>query len=78
MESLVSNFEEIGFSNKKNILSNILKFINMSKKISPKDNKSNQANPNKGTPGTNKQNSQVHGNRGKQLNPNQQKGTKKT
>ncbi len=49
----------------------------MSKKIKPSDNKSNQANPNKGSNGTNKQYSQVHGNRGKQMNPNQQKGGKK-
>jgi hypothetical protein len=31
-------------------------------------------NANKGTPGVNKQHAQVHGNRGKQLNPNQKKG----
>jgi hypothetical protein len=31
-------------------------------------------NPNKGTPGVNKTNAQNQGNRGKQLNPNQQKG----
>jgi hypothetical protein len=43
----------------------------MSKKISPKDNQSNQQNPNKGNPGTNKQYSQNEGNRGKQMNPNQ-------
>jgi len=42
----------------------------MSKKITPKQNQANQANANKGTNGVNKQNSQVHGNRGKQLNPN--------
>lgn len=33
--------------------------------------KANQANPNKGTSGNNKAYSQKHGNRGKQLNPNQ-------
>jgi hypothetical protein len=43
----------------------------MSKKN--KDHKSNQPNTNKGTKGTNKANSKVHGNRGKQLNPNQKK-----
>lgn len=43
----------------------------MAKKIKPKDNSANQRNANKGTSGTNKQYSQVHGNRGKQLNPNQ-------
>ena len=43
----------------------------MSKKITPKQNESNQQNPNKGTSGTNKQYSQDQGNRGKQLNPNQ-------
>jgi len=42
----------------------------MSKKITPANNKTNQANSNKGTSGTNKQNSQVNGNKGKQLNPN--------
>ncbi len=45
----------------------------MSKKILPKNNKSNQSNANKGTSGQNKQYSQVHGNRGKQMNPNQVK-----
>jgi len=44
----------------------------MAKKITPANNSANQSNANKGTPGTNKQYSQVHGNRGKQLNPNQQ------
>lgn len=43
----------------------------MSKKIPIKNNVSNQSNPNKGTSGVNKQNAQVHGNRGKQMNPNQ-------
>ena len=46
---------------------------NTNKKISPKDNESNISNPNKGTKGTNKQYSQNQGNRGKQLNPNQEK-----
>lgn len=41
------------------------------KKISPKDNAANMQNPNKGTPGVNKQYAQNQGNRGKQLNPNQ-------
>lgn len=45
----------------------------MKKKISPQNNQSNQKNANKGTSGTNKQYSQVHGNRGKQMNPNQAK-----
>jgi len=40
-------------------------------KIRPSDNKANQANANKGTKGVNRQHAQVHGNRGKQLNPNQ-------
>jgi len=35
------------------------------------NHKANQANANKGTPGVNKANAKVHGNRGKQLNPNQ-------
>ncbi|MBT0830850.1 hypothetical protein KJQ82_01225 [Campylobacter lari] len=39
----------------------------MNKKIDPKDNASNMQNPNKGTPGTNKQYDQNQGNRGKQL-----------
>lgn len=38
------------------------------------DHKSNQANINKGTNGTNKAYDAVQGNKGKQLNPNQQKG----
>lgn len=42
----------------------------MSKKISVQQNCANQQNPNKGTNGVNKQYSQVHGNRGAQLNPN--------
>ncbi len=42
----------------------------MTKKVTPANNSANQPNPNKGTSGTNKQYSQVHGNRGKQLNPN--------
>jgi hypothetical protein len=43
--------------------------------MSKKNNKhkSNQSNANKGTKGSNKANSKVHGNRGKQLNPNQKK-----
>lgn len=40
-------------------------------KIKPADNASNQTNPNIGSEGTNLQYNQVHGNRGKQLNPNQ-------
>ena len=44
----------------------------MSKK-SDANNKANQSNANKGTSGTNKANSKVNGNRGKQLNPNQKK-----
>ena len=47
----------------------------MKEKITPQQNQSNQQNANKGTPGMNKQNAQVHGNRGKQLNTNQ-KGKK--
>jgi len=42
----------------------------MAKKINPKDNHANQKNANKGTNGMNKQYAQKHGNRGKQLNPN--------
>ena len=36
------------------------------------NHKSDQGNANKGTSGQNKPHSQVHGNRGKQMNPNQQ------
>ena len=43
----------------------------MSDQINPSDNISNQKNPNKGILGTNMQYDQVHGNRGKQMNPNQ-------
>ncbi len=45
----------------------------MKPKITPKNNSANEQNANKGTNGVNKQYSQVHGNRGKQLNPNQNK-----
>ncbi len=45
-------------------------------KISPKDNQANMQNANKGTQGTNKQYDQNQGNRGKQLNPNQQRDSK--
>lgn len=43
----------------------------MNKKITPQQNEANQKNRNIGTSGTNLQNSQKEGNRGKQLNPNQ-------
>ena len=42
----------------------------MKKKITPQDNHANQLNPNRGTKGVNKQYAKVHGNRGKQMNPN--------
>ena len=45
----------------------------MSKKISQQNNKANINNSNKETSGVNKQYSQVHGNRGSQLNPNNKK-----
>jgi hypothetical protein len=38
------------------------------------NHKGNQANPNRGTPGTNKAYDHVHGNRGGQLNPNRRSG----
>jgi hypothetical protein len=41
------------------------KEIEMSKKIKPKDNATNQKNANKGTDGTNRQYDQAQGNRGK-------------
>lgn len=40
--------------------------------MKPKDNQANMKNANKGTSGQNRQHAQVNGNRGKQLNPNQQ------
>ncbi len=43
----------------------------MSDKIKPNDNRANQQNPNKGTPGQNQQHAKNKGNRGKQMNPNQ-------
>ena len=41
--------------------------------MKPENNAANIKNPNKGTPGTNRQYDQNQGNRGKQLNPNQGK-----
>ncbi|MFT4850807.1 MAG: hypothetical protein ACI83B_003367 [Sediminicola sp.] len=41
--------------------------------ITPKDNASNQKNQNKGTSGTNKQNSKAHGNRSKQIQQQKEK-----
>jgi hypothetical protein len=38
------------------------------------NHKADQANPNRGTPGTNKAYDHVHGNRGGQLNPNRRPG----
>lgn len=46
---------------------------NSSKKIDPKNNAINTSNANKGTSGTNRQYDQNQGNRGKQMNPNQNK-----
>jgi hypothetical protein len=45
----------------------------MKKKITPANNTKNMKNANKGTPGVNKQNAQVNGNRSKQLTHNQKK-----
>lgn len=45
----------------------------MKKKIKPADNTANMQNANKGTPGVNKQNAQVNGNRSKQLTHSQKK-----
>lgn len=42
----------------------------MKKEVSPSNNQSNMQNSNKGTSGVNKQNSQVNGNKGAQINPN--------
>ncbi|MFW5892887.1 MAG: hypothetical protein ACOCU5_01270 [Bacillota bacterium] len=39
-------------------------------KIKPQNNMANMKNPNKGTSGVNRQYSQVHGNRGKQMKHN--------
>ena len=47
--------------------------IDMSKKITPKENGANQPNANKGLPGTNLQYDKVQGNRGKQLNTQNKK-----
>ncbi|SUB58251.1 Uncharacterised protein [Phocoenobacter uteri] len=44
--------------------------MSKSKGISPANNSANQQNANRGTSGTNRQYSQVHGNRGAQMNPN--------
>ncbi len=46
----------------------------MKTKTTPKDNQSNQKNPNHGTSGTNKQYDQAQGNRGKQIQSNKVKG----
>nr|WP_314774775.1 hypothetical protein [uncultured Porphyromonas sp.] len=46
------------------------------KPIKPADNQANMQNANKGMPGTNRQNSQMNGNRGAQLNPNRTPGKK--
>ena len=43
----------------------------MKKQIKSADNAANQKNANRGSIGVNKQYAQIHGNRGKQLNPNQ-------
>jgi hypothetical protein len=43
--------------------------------MSKNNHKSNQANSNKGTSGTNKANGKVNGNKGAQMNPNN-KGSK--
>lgn len=42
-------------------------------KMTPKNNAANMKNPNKGTNGVNRQYSQVHGNRGKQMMHNTKK-----
>lgn len=41
--------------------------------IKPQDNAANMKNANKGTAGNNKQNSQVHGNRSKQIQQSKNK-----
>lgn len=46
------------------------------KPITPANNSANMQNANKGTSGTNRQNSQMNGNRGAQLNPNRTQGKK--
>lgn len=45
----------------------------MTKKITPQQNQANTQNSNRGTIGVNQQNVKANGNRGKQLNPNQNK-----
>lgn len=51
--------------------SNFRETAYMKDKISPRDNAANMQNPNKGTSGTNKQYDQNQGNRGAQMQPNQ-------
>ena len=62
MEIVISLEESVILSQKTN--------KQMSKKSKSTNNQANQKNANKGTNGTNKQYDKVHGNRGKQLNPN--------
>jgi hypothetical protein len=50
----------------------IINTMNNSKKVKPQDNNANVKNANLGNVGTNKQFDQAQGNRGKQLNPNQE------
>lgn len=47
------------------------------KHIKPKDNEANMKNANKGTRGQNRQHSQVHGNRSKQLQQNRKDSAQK-
>lgn len=45
------------------------------KPIAPANNEANMGNANKGTSGTNRQYDQAQGNRGKQMDPQQQQAT---
>ena len=50
--------------------------MSTTKPIKPADNQANMQNANRGTAGVNRQYSQVHGNRGAQLNSNRTQGKK--
>ena len=56
-----------------NLIFSNLKEVVMTTKIKSQDNTANQQNTNKGTSGTNRQYSQVNGNRSKQIQQTQSK-----
>jgi len=69
---LVVIFQKV-YKSKLIIYKQLIFKIMSKKKITPKDDRANQQNANKGTKGTNKQYDQNQGNKGKQQNPNQKK-----